>query len=187
MTPHSWLWGPDLFESLSLPQVNTSSAESSWLVQVRDNDLAWGYCIELPGESLNNILWRVKIEVHATEGDVSPGIALHDFNDGFMVQVNETSGTAELRYLLTKKETICMEATNLPARAGHYFLAIEYNALTHNCTCSLDENPLFEVKLPYKRIPALSSIAAMEIVTTTPLDAKNEGFVRYGNLYLDSE
>ena len=186
MTPHTWLWHPELFESFSLPQVSTSRTESSWLVEVLEKDLAWGYCIALPPQSHADILWRAKLEIIDTEGDISPGIALHDFNDGFLVQVNAPHKTAELRYILTKQKTIRMEMAEIGDITDGYSLTLEYNALTRNCTCCLDDRPLFEVKLPYKRIPALSSIAAMEIVTTTPQDA-NGGFVKYGNLYLGSE
>lgn len=186
MTPHTWLWKSELFESFSLPQVSTSRADSSWLVEVLEKDLAWGYCIALPKQSHADILWRARLEVRDTEGDVSPGIALHDFNDGFLVQINGARRTAELRYILTKQETIRMEIAEVDEITDDYTLTLEYNALTCNCACCLDDNPLFEVKLPHKRIPALSSIAALEIVTTTPQDA-NGGFVKYGNLYLDSE
>ncbi|MDR1916969.1 MAG: hypothetical protein LBQ58_10395 [Synergistaceae bacterium] len=181
------VWKSHLFENIDTPSVEASALHDSWRVKVKAPDLAWGYCFEFPGEARSGILWQTSLDVLDESGDISPGIALHDFSQGMLLQVNRAHGTAELRLVDVNKRTTSVGRFSLPGVALPYRVALKYNAVTTLCIGSVNNCEVFALNMPYRGIPAILSAAAVEIVTTTPPLAADEGTVIYGDLLLNSE
>lgn len=186
MGRNAWHWDASRFENIDQPNVSAKADFRSWSVTLKAKDLAWGHCITLPEDTKTHILWRAKLKVLNTEGDISPGIAFHDFHDGILLQINSARKTAELRRMKVNQETIVAAMFNVADFYHPYDLILEYNVLTCGCSGFIGWDRVFDIKLPGNGIPPLSSVEAIEIVTTSPKNELN-GRIVYGGLNLSTE
>ncbi|MDR3332998.1 MAG: hypothetical protein LBT08_10270 [Synergistaceae bacterium] len=183
---HIWSWHAVLFDSVERESVTTKVLDEAWSVTIHRPGLAWGYCIPLPGDAKSHIMWNAGVRVMSTTGQVSPGIALHDFTHGILLQINERNNIAELRYVNVNKKTIRKKSFRVAVFSFPCDINLSYNAITSMCAGFINTEKLFEMSLPYKGIPTLMEISAIEVVTTTP-DGEFGGTVKYDSLNLSCE
>lgn len=186
MSQQLWTWEASRFEKIENERVKAEPTETTWDVMLEVPNLAWGYCIALPGEARSYILWRSRLEVQHVLGEISPGIAFHDGVHGVVFQLDALRKKAEIRYLMVAEATVLTEAFDIADVRYPLDLMLEYNAVTNKCAALINTETAFEVKLPYKNIPVLTAVTSVEILTSTPAN-RSGGTVGYGDLSLHCE
>lgn len=186
MSQRLWTWESSRFEKIENEKAKAEPSKGSWDVMLEAPDFAWGYCVNLADEIGSYILWRSRLEVRHILGNIAPGLAFHDGTQGILFQFDATHGKAEARHLIISKSTIRTDVFSVSKHKYPLDMMLEYNAVTSKCSAYINTERVFEIKLPYKNIPLLSKVTAIEIVTSTPPD-ESGGIVGYGDLSLQCE
>ena len=186
MSQQLWTWEVSRFEKIENERVKAEPTETTWDVVLEVPDLAWGYRIALPDEARSYILWRSRLGVQHVLGDISPGLAYHDGIHGVVFQLDPPRKKAEIRYLMVAEAAVRTATFDISSVRYPLDLVLEYNAVTNKCTALINTDPTFEVNLPYKNIPILTTITSIEIITSTSANEAG-GTVGYGALSLHCE
>jgi hypothetical protein len=183
---NNWVWNARIFENVDRPDVKARHGSGSWSVTITEPDFAWGYCIKLPDEAQDNIMWDLRLDVRSVDGKILPGLALHDSERGVLFIVNEAESTAELRFLKVNHEAVRTDLFRITHVECPYTMAIEYNAITARCIGRVNGDSMFDFKLPHADISPIAEVTHLEIVTMSP-PGRSSGTAKYGHLVLNCE
>jgi hypothetical protein len=183
---HNWLWKAKTFETVDNPCVKTQHNSGVWSVTVGENNLAWGYRINLSSDAQAYIMWRSTIKIARADKGVSPGLAFHDSKAGLLFQVSAARNSAELCLLKVNKEATLVESFPLSYANCPFWMVLDYNAITGLCSGKVGEAVIFERRLPYKNIPSMCPVTCLEIMTVSDSYGSG-GSVEFGDLALECD